>query len=723
MQITLPQIAVKSAIGSMLQKTRLVSLLIAMVNEFKLETYYDVQIAQALPICNFQLNQIEEERVNRTLLCFIGFLTKFYYPQIKYGGNDKAYNLFVSNSLFDVENNTFKYFSKDQMLYINGLGLNKHDLELKDIGIGFMNDPCHYGPKIYKVLFNYYTDGYISNILAMYKELYGAIIMVHNNMKDVINFIGNIFSPKGIKWEPTLDSCSYKWISEPKNEEKFYASMINDKDIIQLRKFFKWLKTDRWYHGKDVKIYQFPTLDGASLLLSNYEMHGGLKKNPLNSLEIKNKIPYKFIEHFVSNNSRVSSIELYDILGRMCDEPNVTTIVGKAGNLAHKYLCLGISPLDLLEDTHLSYNNNLYTSIKPEVAFIGASHNIYEYLLFKSISGPHYNAVFKDTSFDYTIRLSNYSPTFYKLGRGCECYAPKDVGGLYLNVNPYTCLAKWNLTTNSTHEGVIGHIYQSNYFNEHKNTDSPNFISVAFKEGWAWFAEWLAVQLGMYGKPNELIDINSNLMQLPQFGFCSKNINVTEFKDRIEFSNGSYWVDKDFSNPNAKPGNSQKLFDALQYFGFLNSYLLRILRIFIDISINAGGLKFKETGKLYDFNNSCCFLQGTGWSLGDARRFLRINSSLNYEQARDETLEVFEVPGYNISFYAGLRFMQNIYMKTLNEFKKTNPDLVFLDWNNPSNTNANTSPLFDLILQNDQVPIKVLDDIVKNLHLIDIILQ
>lgn len=716
--VTISLVMAKHAIGNLLQQGFMTPFLDKQMEGASINSYQAASDADILPFRNTKLNSELVENANKGVLGLVQYLTQTYYKGIKYGGNSteigKAYTLTkkIATDVIEEDNGYQWVDQQSKIVYkFSNLGLSEQDLEQKDIGLGFMNDEGGFGKKIYNALIRYHsnTEQSAAQIFALGSS---AVAQIKQNMQDVAKIIAEIYVGPNETWSPKgeyydKDSSGTKYGAELADD--LLTNIVSSDGRVDLSKFFIWMNTNRWFNGRDMLATQFPTMDGSTYLKSKYL--GSSKGNPLADETTDGKTPYLYTTKFVPKNKNITPVLISDVIGDKNNPEDETKVWGDAGNLAYKYLVKGLSPATI-QSSNIATNNEIANSISPEAAFIGTSHAIEQYLQYKDVSVNHFNGLFKSTSVDYTLRTGTGGAAYANSGKGSWSYSDQGWGGFYLDSNPYFGLQKWSMTTLATHEGVSGHVFQFNYAHDHPGSEfAPEFSSTAYAEGWGLFSEWLAVQIGMYGEPVALENAQSNKLALPKFGVNSKNIDVTQFDEQYEYANGAYWIDDDKSTPDVieQPGNSQKLFDATQYFGFLNERQLRAMRCAVDVGIHAGGSTINESdGEISSIENAGKFTPGTGWSLKQARAYLKGNSGLGIDDINRETKRYLEYTGQAVSYYNGVVAMENLFMKALDKYQKNHQEQAFLDWSNTLNTNNNTAGLFDIMLRNNDIPLEVL---------------
>ena len=701
--ITMSAVMVKHAIGSLLQSC-FTNVLDYYAKNGKAPTTDDLKANNLYP-CTKIIN--DNKRTNKDLVAkclsvdqhlfkVLNYICNTYYSGIKYGwykntvdstptpttngtttqANTHKYTLTVTTSKPSEEDNGYSY---NKNTFISGLGLSTTDLNTKDIGIGFMNDSGGYGKKIYQALLRKH-----SNTTKTPKQIYdlgnNAVASIVAAMKQDAQAVASCFVSSGQSWSPKgeyYDSDSSANTYGSQSADKMLENIVDAKGNVDLPKYFIWLNTNRWFNGRDMREDQFPTIDGKNVVLSSYSANGNNQPNSTlvskwqNNASSNNKQPYQYFSLFKHINKGISDVKISDVIGDYNNKSNVPTIVdGDAGNLAYKYLVQGLSP-STIETSDTITNSTQTNSISPEAAYIGTSHSIRQYLMYKDAAASKFGGLFKKTSYNYTLRTGIGGAAYANGGAGSWNYSNHGSGGFYLDSNPYFGLQKWSTSTLSSHESICGHVFQFNYAHDHPAVNyAPSFNSNAYAEGWGLFSEWLAVQIGMYGQPTtDYSSITSgNKLSLPKFGVNSNNIDVTKFKNKDDFANGAYWVeDTDLSTPEKTPGNSQKLYDAVQYFGFLNERQLRAMRCAVDVGLHAG--------------TSGNYSAGSGMSLKEAREYMKKNSGLGIDDINRESKRYLEYTGQATSYFNGLMVIQDLFIQSASKYER-NKKSNFIDYKN-----------------------------------------
>ncbi|MDE5651624.1 MAG: DUF885 domain-containing protein [Ureaplasma sp.] len=639
----------------------------------------------------------------------MNFLLTDYYNGIQYGksSNENSLSITVSTTNPNEEDNSFSLKKADgSTVYISGLGLNTADLNTKDIGIGFSGTG---GQEIYKALLQKHTN--ITDVLTSDQYSLGnsQVENIKKAMQGVANQIANLKVGPNNEWSETYmydaDSSDDTLGSKQITKTLRAQGATN----VDLATFFEWLNSDQFFNGRD-------RTSNQKMIIGNQEVGvTGSSNNPsspdLGVTFVDSTNPDSTNNNYTyetwPRNAQLGSNNDYvrRVIGYVGDtDPEKTITLGDAGNLYVKYITEQLSPETIQDATPKKYTETP-NSITPEAAYIGASKAVRQYLEYKEGTVKHLTAVFEQTSSNYTLRTAIGGAAYANSGKGGTSWVDNGTGGFYLDVNPYFGLQKWSMSTLSNHEGVTGHVFQFNYALEHPGSkDAVEIDSTAYAEGWGLFSEWLATQLGVYGTPvplsadisntGKLSNING-VLELPAFGVESKTNNIEQYKNQYEYSNGTYWITPYSADNSKQAGNSQTYYDALQYFGFLNERQLRAMRITVDVGIHSG----KNGG----------FAVGTGYSLNEARDYLKSNSGLGLDDIKRETKRYLEYTAQATSYYNGLIEMQNYFIKAKTSYENVNTGKQFMDWKNPETTNKNTAPLFSLILRNGNVPLEALN--------------
>lgn len=649
----------------------------------------------------------------------MNFLLGDYFKGIKYGrpstskvGTTINFEVAITSTNEEDNGFSFKSLGSATKYYIKGLGLDKTDLETKDIGIGFSGPT---GQAIYKALLQKHSNVIDADPSQQYKFGADQVEGILNAMKQVANKIADLKGNGTNKeWKETYmydqDSSGNTYGSE-KQQDVVIRSASGQ---VTMPKFFQWLNSDQFFNGRDMDTStQFPTIDGTTSLIKDQQTKpfgengagAGDTGGAGGGANTPTKTPYKYKSYYVGNEDLVASVIGYE----GDKDAKVTKTNGEAGNLYVKYITQKLSPATIQTSDTIT-NETMTNSISPQAAYIGSSRAVYQYLVYKANVSDHIASAFKVTPHNWTLRSGEGGAAYASEGLGTAEWVNKGWGGFYLDVNPYFGLQKWSMSTLTNHEAVSGHVFQFDYASANPaDVDAVSFSSTAYAEGWGLFSEWFATQLGVYGEPTQASGsftkdgngvetfTQKDVLTLPTFGKNSKTTDITQLSS--DYANGVYGLPVKQNKAGealaeSEKKNNQTYYDALQYFGFLNERQLRAMRIPVDVGIHAGmGGTFKD---------------GTGYSLQEARDYLTANSGLGVDDIKRETKRYLEYTAQATSYYNGLNEMQSYFLKAKTLFEKNNPEVTFMDWNEPVNTKNNTQDLFDLILRNNDVPMPVL---------------
>lgn len=644
-------------------------------------------------------DKTQQSNINKlldTVQTSLDTLTKYlmndYFSGIKYGNkyeksNDASTDATmsleykVSTTKLSEEDNGFSYTSGNTTYYISGLGLSTDDLTVKDIGIGFSGTN---GQAIYKALLQKHSNVEDADPATQYKFGDGQVESILTAMKSVATTIADIKAGTNATWteEYMYDKDSS---ADDNGSESVTSTIRSSSGTIDMTAFFQWLNGDQWFNGRDMTKNQFPTIDGTTELVANGEEESGTTS----------KTAYTYTPYW-TNKDLVASV-----IGYVGDtDPDTTTTLGDAGNLYVKYIKKGLSAATIQSSNTITAAS-MKNDITAAAAYIGSSHAVAQYLTYKNDVTPHITGAFKTTPIYWTLRSGVGGAAYASGGDGQSNWVDEGYGGFYLDSNPYFGLQKWSMSTLTNHEAVSGHVLQFAYATAHPaDSDAISLESTAYAEGWGLFSEWFATQVGIYGEPTQAsvtldssnnVTATNNVLTLPKFGTNSQTTNVTLLGS--DYANGAYYiVDKTSSSSNK--ANSQKYYDALQYFGFLNERQLRAMRVAVDVGLHAG--------------TSGDFTAGTGYSLSEARAYLRKNSGLGIDDVNRETKRYLEYIGQATSYYNGLDKMQSYFLKAKALYEKANSGSTYMSWKDTASTQANTQDLFDLILRNNDVQLPAL---------------
>lgn len=574
--------------------------------------------------------------------------------------------------------------NKSTLPNVYGLGFTKEDLNTKDIGIGYTKTK-QTGIDIYNYVLQLQTSttntGKDLNILGKSK-----VSAITANMTKVADFIANIAPKKAtntdyITWNPTVMYDEDSYGPNPAVETTF--NIRNKDGEINLPDFFKFLNSEQWFFGRDMTKDQTLGVISASKptdkkIYKNFtDVESLTATNPFDQTQLTKGL-----------------IKIGNILGGPATSaPNQ---LGDAGNL-YEYWINNQKPNHELYDYG---SNNLDKTLATNAvdgkkeAYIGATHSVRSYLLYKTKTNDAFKSLFKPVDYDYKLftgtggaaYANSYVEETTNSSGEIETYnQPK----FFVDVNPYYGLQKWSMSTLSSHEAVSGHDFQFAYALTYPSSENaPSFSFNSYSEGWGLFSEFLATRLNIYGQSKPITDTtDANRLLLPNFGTNSRGIQIVDASTLgYNFGNGVY-TDKDGTQ-------SQAYYDAIQYFGFLNERQLRAMRLTLDTQTQTGD------GQA---------LTGKGFSINDQRNYMKSNSGLGKGDLDRESLRYLGYVGQATSYMVGLDAIEGLFVDANMKYEKNNQDL-FINQTNLNLTRKHTSELFDLILRNGPV---ALDSLTK----------
>ncbi len=705
------------------------------------------------------------EAADAKIDAYLTFLVTKYWYGVSYGWNTGAtpdafgLSVVVKGNTGEATN-TFEV-AGDQSNTIKGLGLTQTDLNTKDIGIGFSTGKFgadskwngkSIGLTIYEDYLLYKNTTIYNKAVEVNKEGLKNVGYIVKNMKGVAEFLASKLTSEGDSvWTPqgyTYDENIFDNVPSKPFEAKNGLATKNDKgewvtSDSQLLDFFKWLNADQWFFGRDVAPNQVVTLpsevsnwtadniyfapneagkNGQGKVVPKSEITESLTTKPQASSTVSlasettavaspkyTGAKYSFDTKYVSElgSAQINSPEL--------KESNF----GDAGDLYQQYVveAKGIAPGA--------------ANISGAQAYAGASFSMDSYYRLRDAILPKVTEIFiKSADSDVHAPSQLDLRTNIITGVGGAAYA--NGGTFYLDVNPFYGLQKWSMTTLLSHESLPGHNLQMIYAVDNTSSEyAPQLSYTSYAEGWGLFSEWLASQYGSYGEPAKVTGAewqdSAKRMQLPDFddnafgedskAFETVNINVKEANATMrngEFMNGSY--ETDFKGLSTTDSNSldQGYYNAMQYFGFLNERQLRAMRMALDTSVHAGGPKIAN-GVLSDTKNANIgtAAKGTGWSLQDEMDFMHANSGLGQGDITREAQRYLNYTAQATSYLTGENVIEGLFGDASAAYAAANNGALFMNYADLVSTQNNTAPFFNLILRNNDIPLKVLEKYVK----------
>ncbi|MDE5617837.1 MAG: DUF885 domain-containing protein [Ureaplasma sp.] len=556
----------------------------------------------------------------------------------------------------------------DQLVY--GLGYTKEEIELNNIGIGFMNPITtatnlagdkYNGNDIYNQLL--YNNNSVKDSA---NEIYTKGIQLTtdgiNKMKEIAQqVITDIFKSDVNTWNPEIS-----YTADPYNVAVALKS-LNDisNNAYYFAKFNIWLNQEDFFFGRE-------TLNKEELLTKYW-----------------------------TNSTSDDTINNYK---------NIITTQGYTSNWDNN------NPI-----------NGSNVTVEGKYALAGAVSSLESYLAFKNSTNEVFSSNFYPIA-DYVLSPYNYSIR-KDIGVGME--GPRGSKQFQYNCDPYYSLQKWSVASLTTHEGAMGHHTQQEYWTEYMPgtengkvldqnlTPGYTFVNDAFHEGWAVFTEWFAAELGIYGTwdgdsfdgnvlPTNWTTNTSTILNIQDIN----NVSDSEIDFIKNYQGGVYWnIINNITNPTdtstalyktdkEKAIVATKLANMLAYYGFLNEAQLRNMRMALDTAVN-----YKYGLGNNDLNY--------GASIQNERDYMKNNSGLGDGDVKSESIRYTAIPSQATGYMLGKVIINDLYTQVKNKYISINQES-----NNKYNFVVNQKDIikdfFDLTLKNGEIPLSVLQQIIKN---------
>ncbi len=706
---------------------------------------------------------------------FVKFLLTTYWQAVDFGwtpkvngekssSNQDEFKIEVVNAGATGERMNSYKVSGTSPKAIKGLGITQKDLDTKDVGIGFAKGTYKDGKwKDKSIGLTIYQDYLLFKHTTLYSDAPTVINLgldnvgiIKNNMKSVAQYLAAKLAPINVtKWEPTGytydDDIFDDVASKPFTTTVGLATKTNGKWVTsdeQLKDFFKWLNADQWFFGRDVAPNQVVTLpkeasgEAADLYFEpNNAGQGGrgvatvvphiIDKTPKAQLFAEDTVveeapaaePETLPQKLPATGAEYSfNMNYAPYLGssKITKDPNTGNKFGDDGNLYEEWVV---------------HNRNIApgkANISGAQAYAGASFSMDSYNLLRDAVLPTVSEIFvksKDSDVQAPSKLD--LKTTIVTGTGLSA-AYANGNKFYIDVNPFYGWQKWGMTTLLSHESLPGHNLQMIYAVDNTSSQyAPHLSYTAYGEGWGLFSEWLASQYGAYGEPAKVTGndwLNSTKrMQLPNFDdnafdaqnkqFNTVNINVKEANAHTtngEFMNGSF--ETSFAGLSTTDADTldQGYYNAMQYFGFLNARQFRAMRLVLDPAVHAGGPTITNgvisTEKNDTYGKAAV---GTGWSLQDEIDFMQSNSGLGQGDISREAQRYLNYVGQATSYLSGEIVVENLFGEASAAYAAANNGALFMNYADLKSTQNNTAPFFNLILRNNDIPLKTLETYVK----------
>ncbi len=566
---------------------------------------------------------------------------------------------------------------------ITGMGFVPADLDVKDVGIGFSRNG-KMGIEIYEYMLGTRTSD--NNLVSadLVNNGQNKVKVISQRMTEIAKIVSKIKTGnETTEWAPTVRYDTDGFGPIPAADKVLAIRDANG--AINLENFFLWLNNEEWFYGRDRRVgenAQSAVLNASEVPTSTNQYKNIINVETLGVLEPWNPQP-------TSQKLPLTNVDIN--VGNVLGGPNVNNPnnLGDAGNLYNKWVT----------DANNGSNPIVVGGVVGNDAYIGATHSINSYLKYKKSTQPSFQDLFKNVRYDYNLKSGTGGAAYASVENlasptGSTYFQPT----FYLDIDPYFGLQKWSVSTLSTHEAVPGHDFQFAYAETYPATeDAPSIRNSAYSEGWGLFTEFLATRINIYGdiSPITLPSTNPNSelerLTLPKFGTNGTSIKLAQQNNAsYQFDNGVY------SDSNGE--QSQTLYEALQYFGFLNERQLRAMRLYLDSASQTGN------------GNGTT---GTGLSINGQREYMSKNSALGFGDISRESYRYLGYVGQATAYTTGQEIIEDAFIDASYNYQKANPDKLFIDPSNLPASKDNTQGLFDLILRNGAVALEPLNNYVN----------
>ncbi|MDE5651625.1 MAG: DUF885 domain-containing protein [Ureaplasma sp.] len=635
------------------------------------------QIGFENPDISAKINQLSQ-----SLNDFMRFYTIDYWQSshsfgyVGYNGNNAQVSelqLSKDNSSINEVEETLVVGQNDQRVdqLVYGLGYTKEEIELNNIGIGFMNPITsatnlagdkYNGNDIYNQLL-YNNNSVKDSANQIYTKGIQLTADGINKMKEIAQqVITDIFQSDTNSWNPEIS-----YTADPYNVAVAIKS-LNDisNNANYFTKFNIWLNQEDFFFGRE-------TLNKEELLTKYWT-------NPTNNDTINN---YK----------------------------NIITTQGYKSNWDNS------KPI-----------NGSNVTVEGKYALAGAVSSLESYLEFKNSTNQVFSSNFYPIA-DYVLSPYNYSIR-KDIGVGME--GPRGSKQFQYNCDPYYSLQKWSVASLTTHEGAMGHHTQQEYWTEYMPgtengqvvdtnlTPGYSFVNDAFHEGWAVFTEWFAAELGIYGTwDNKTYDGNkiptnwttntSTILNIQDIN----NVSDNEIDFIRNYQGGVYWnivdsimspTDKSvklYQTDDKKSIAATKLANMLAYYGFLNEAQLRNMRMALDTAVN------------YNSGTSSNKDLSFGASIQNERDYMKNNSGLGDGDVKSESIRYTAIPSQATGYMLGKVIINDLYTQIKNKYININQESNS-EYNFVVDQKDVIKDFFDLTLKNGEIPLSVLQQIIKD---------
>lgn len=563
-----------------------------------------------------------------------------------------------------------------EMVPIYGLGINDKELELKNVGFGYMNSKLVVnnknvtGNNIYQALLQFNN--------SVNKTPVELVSIGTKNTKDSIEKMKQIGKQIAELNKNNWDKLSTEWkpqfyyredISSSEKAKQITESVYKDEEL-NWTNFNHWLNQEDFFFGREIGFW-------------NEKYHGGDKTN---------------LDVYTNKLSGDTFAKYLDILDKL----------GYAGTKG----AWAINP-----DKPI---NGVDGDVDGKHALAGAVLSLFVYNDFKQKTKPLFTRSFNPIP-DYNVAPYNIKIESI-IGVGLE--GPRGSNIFNYNVNPYYSLPKWSQSSFQDHEGSMGHHTQQSYWTKYmeggagiKNrTPGYTFKLDAYHEGWAVFTEWFAAELGVYGtwgqsKQQGADYLPSDWINAKGFVPTIKDINnptEQEINDIKNFQAGVYWSVTDgfvkqgnLSDDQSHAIAAVKAANMLQYYGFKNEAQLRNMRLVVDPAYH---YKPEHKEKIDDEKLNY------GGSIKDIREYLKANSGLGEGDIKSESYRYLNMPAQATGYMTGKSILEQCYKAVKNQYAATHEGKLIID------DLKEIRKLFDLILRNGEIPLNIVQQIIKEVY-------
>lgn len=582
------------------------------IQDFKMDDNFKQDYINLLIEIQDQLNE------------FIKFYIFDYFNTLLDSSNKTGFGGSLRSLIYTKQTNDKEvektYVSKNKNTLF-GLGLSTLDLNTKNIGLGFMNNPD--GNNLYKQLVKISTTTSMELNDIYHKGLENTKMAV-DNMVIVGQTIGSIKQDKNKIWSETIN---FNEDGINGNEVQSLKIEITNNGKLNFANFSQWLNDEKFFYGREPNW----TSEMVSLLVDSKQHNEQIEKQ------------------FKITKSEYDAYKDYLKTFGYWSAWNADEKVG---------------------------------TIKSKQALAACFTSFRDYNLYKNINDPYMSSFFNKIP-NYTILV--YDKKFEAI-KGVGEEGLRGSNKFSYNANPYYSLQKWSISSFTNHESKMGHHTQQAYWVDYmpqiNNEEGPYFYSTSYHEGWAVFVEWFAVEIGLYGVPNQKNENGVPTDFLNALSFVPKN------KDIVHFQNGCYWDDLWEVNE-TNINNAIKIANMCHYYGYLNEAQLRNIRLCVDTAYHCSNLKNEHPN-----------LKG-GSSIQDIRDFMQSNSALGVGDISNEAIRYLTFPGQATSYMVGKEVIYDVYKAIKDKYTKQNNSSILED-------KQYLKKVFDLLLRNGEIPLDVL---------------